>query len=83
MDLVNTEKCGTVGSVKMIKRLLLSENFSCFGCRDLSDVAQEVKDAIASYRIFSHQQNWPKRDRVIKKMDVVTSIAMFYDPRIL
>lgn len=50
--------------------------FKKFGC-DPSDVAQEVKDATVVQDIFPSAEML----RVIgdKKMDVVTSIAMFYD----
>ncbi|MES2430911.1 MAG: class I SAM-dependent methyltransferase [Bacteroidota bacterium] len=51
-------------------------NFEKFGC-DPSDVAQEVKGAKVVQDIFpSAELNSVMQD---KKMDVITSIAMFYD----
>lgn len=52
------------------------KTFIKYGC-DPSDVAQEVKDATVVQDIFPSEQLFSLLEG--KKMDVITSIAMFYD----
>ena len=50
--------------------------FIKYGC-DPSDVAQEVKDATVVQDIFPSEELFKLLEG--KKLDVITSIAMFYD----
>ena len=52
------------------------KNFIKYGC-DPSDVAQEVKEATVVQDIFPSEELFKLLEG--KKMDVITSIAMFYD----
>lgn len=52
------------------------DSFECFGC-DPSDVAQEVKNATVIQDIFPSAELFKAIGD--KKIDIVTSIAMFYD----
>ena len=52
------------------------KHFIKYGC-DPSDVAQEVKDAMVVQDIFPSEQLFSMLEG--KKLDVITSIAMFYD----
>lgn len=52
------------------------KHFIKYGC-DPSDVAQEVKDATVVQDIFPSEELFTMLEG--KKMDVITSIAMFYD----
>ena len=52
------------------------KNFIRYGC-DPSDVAQEVKDATVVQDIFPSEELFKLLEG--KKLDVITSIAMFYD----
>ena len=78
LKLVNKEKCNVL-DIGCNDGTLLNyypESFDCYGC-DPSDVAQEVKGATVVQDIFPSLEML----NVIgdKKMDIVTSIAMFYD----
>jgi SAM-dependent methyltransferase len=52
------------------------KHFIKYGC-DPSDVAQEVKEAIVAQDIFPSEELFKMLEG--KKLDVITSIAMFYD----
>lgn len=52
------------------------KHFIKYGC-DPSDVAQEVKDAVVVQDIFPSEELFKLLEG--KKLDVITSIAMFYD----
>ena len=79
VDTVGTDKHPSVLDIGCNDGTLLGyypKNFIKYGC-DPSDVAQEVKEATVVQDIFPSEELF----RILegKKMDVITSIAMFYD----